>query len=56
MTGLLKKIKWPDKLRNLELLGKHVAVGAFRETIDHNHRGKVKTITRRIVDAAGSTD
>ncbi|WP_116364196.1 terminase small subunit [Parahaliea mediterranea] len=55
MTALLKKIKWPDKLRNLELIGRHVAVGAFREVIDHNHRGEVKTITRRIVDAAGGT-
>lgn len=27
----LKKIKWPDKVRNLELLGKHVNVGAYRE-------------------------
>ena len=31
MVGLLKKIKWPDKLRNLELLGKHINVGAFKE-------------------------
>lgn len=26
---ILKKIKWPDKIRNLELLGKHVDVSAF---------------------------
>ncbi|MDR5867934.1 terminase small subunit [Halomonas koreensis] len=30
-TGLLKKIKWPDKVKNLELLGKHVDVQAFKE-------------------------
>lgn len=30
---ILKKIKFPDKLRNLELIGKHVDVGAFREQI-----------------------
>jgi phage terminase small subunit len=30
-VGLLKKIKWPDKIRNLELLGKHVSVSAFKE-------------------------
>ncbi|EAA8256864.1 terminase small subunit [Salmonella enterica] len=29
--GLLKKIKWPDKVKNLELLGKHVTVQAFKE-------------------------
>tara|TARA_R110002110_G_scaffold415835_1_gene657216 strand:+ start:31046 stop:31588 length:543 start_codon:yes stop_codon:yes gene_type:complete len=52
VAGVLKKIKWPDKVKNLELLGKHVTVGAFKETIDHNHKGEVRTITRRIVDAA----
>lgn len=26
---ILKKIKWPDKVRNLEMLGKHVNVSAF---------------------------
>ncbi|MBY6247568.1 terminase small subunit [Citrobacter werkmanii] len=30
---LLKKIKWPDKVKNLELLGKHVDVQAFKENI-----------------------
>lgn len=30
---ILKKIKWPDKLKNLELIGKHVDVKAFEEQI-----------------------
>lgn len=30
-AALLKKIKWPDKVKNLELLGKHVTVQAFKE-------------------------
>ena len=29
--SVLKKIKWPDKVKNLELLGKHVNVNAFAE-------------------------
>lgn len=29
-AGLLKKIKWPDKVKNLELLGNHVNVQAFK--------------------------
>lgn len=33
MMGVLKKIKWVDKLRNLELLGKHVEVGAFADRL-----------------------
>ena len=34
--GWLKKIKWPDKVKNLELLGKHVSVGAFKDKIEHS--------------------
>ncbi len=33
---IIRKIKWPDKLRNLELLGKHVAVSAFRDQVEVN--------------------
>ena len=29
----IQKIKWPDKVKNLELLGKHVDVQAFKENI-----------------------
>ena len=37
MIGILKKIKWPDKVKNLELLGKHISVQAFREQIKSEH-------------------
>lgn len=30
-TSLLKKIRWPDKVKNLELIGKHVNVQAWKE-------------------------
>lgn len=33
---VIRKIKWPDKLRNLELIGKHIGVNAFREQLDVN--------------------
>jgi phage terminase small subunit len=33
LVGLMKKIKWPDKVKNLELLGKHVNVNAFRDQV-----------------------
>ncbi|SPP31673.1 hypothetical protein ARAF_0815 [Arsenophonus endosymbiont of Aleurodicus floccissimus] len=38
--ALLKKIKWPYKIKNLNLLGKHIAVQAFREQISNEHTGK----------------
>lgn len=31
---ILKKVKWPDKVKNLELIGKHVDVNAFKERIE----------------------
>lgn len=36
-TALLKKIKWPDKVKNLELIGKHIDVQAFREQVKTEH-------------------
>lgn len=51
--GWLKKIKWPDKVKNLELLGKHVSVGAFKEKVEHTgpNGGDINvTITRRVID------
>ncbi|MDK8076129.1 terminase small subunit [Citrobacter freundii] len=33
-VALLKKIKWPDKVKNLELLGKHISVQAFKEQVE----------------------
>jgi phage terminase small subunit len=43
-VGLLKKIKWPDKVKNLELLGKHVDVQAYNNKIDHTSSdGSMKT-------------
>ncbi|MFB5673255.1 hypothetical protein ACE41V_25520, partial [Shigella sonnei] len=32
-AALLKKIKWPDKVKNLELLGRHVSVQAFKDNV-----------------------
>ena len=32
-AALVKKIKWPDKVRNLELIGNHVDVQAFKGAI-----------------------
>lgn len=31
IIGVLKKIKWPDKVKNLEMLGRHVNIQAFKD-------------------------
>lgn len=33
LIGFIKKIKWVDKIKNLELLGRHVSIGAWRDRI-----------------------
>lgn len=53
MEKVIKKLKWPDKLRNLELMGRHVNVAAFKETIDHKSTDGSMTpheIVRTVVD------
>ena len=32
--SVVRKIKWPDKVKNMELLGKHVDVGAFKDRLE----------------------
>lgn len=44
MVGILKKIKWPDKVKNLELLGRHVDVQAFKDRVEHS--GEVTLVDR----------
>lgn len=34
LENMLKKIKWPDKVKNLELIGKHVDVNAFKDRVE----------------------
>lgn len=48
VVSILKKIKWPDKLKNLELLGKHLSVGAFVEK--HDHTSSDGSMTPKSVD------
>lgn len=43
--SLLKKIKWPDKTKNLELLGRHFKM--FTDKIDFGGHLTVRTIRKR---------
>ena len=56
-VSILKKIKWPDKIRNLELLGKCASVQAFNENYVHTGPGggPIETVTRiELVAATGN--
>ena len=50
LIGLMKKIKWPDKVKNLELLGKHVNVNAFRENVNHSGSINLTNMTDEELD------
>ncbi|WP_027854689.1 terminase small subunit [Marinobacterium litorale] len=50
IVGVMKKIKWPDKIRNLELMGKHVDVQAYKEKLEHGGSLEVTEVRRTIVD------
>lgn len=52
--NILKKIKWPDKVKNLELIGKHVRVGAFKDTIDH--MSSDGSMTPTVIQLVGPSD
>jgi len=36
IESTMQKVKWPDKVKNLELIGKHVGVSAFKEVQELN--------------------
>lgn len=53
LMGVLKKIKWIDRLKNLELLGKHVDVGAFADRVIEEDAG---TLAERLAKARKRRD
>ncbi len=51
-VSILKKIKWPDKLKNIELLGKHVDIKAFgdKPTDSGNMADVMRELMNRMPD------
>lgn len=60
LVGILKKIKWPDKVKNLELIGKHVDVNAFKERLEVSGTvtiaDRVAKARRRVKEQAGGEE
>lgn len=51
LAGVVKKIKWPDTLRNLELMGRHVDVKAFADdsnSTNEDMAGALKTLADKL--------
>lgn len=57
---VLKKIKWPDKVKNLELIGKHVDVNAFKERLEVSGTvtiaDRMAAARRRVKEQAGGEE
>ncbi|HDV2249734.1 TPA: terminase small subunit [Escherichia coli] len=57
---ILKKIKWPDKVKNLELIGKHVDVNAFKERLEVSGTvtiaDRMAKARRRVKERAGGEE
>ncbi|PHS59306.1 MAG: terminase small subunit [Alteromonas sp.] len=52
---VLRKIKWPDKVKNLELLGKHIDVQAFKEKREIEGELTVNNLIAEISESNGET-
>lgn len=52
MAMITKKIKWPDKLRNLELLGKHVDIKAWEESESHGKESVIQKVQIEVIGAS----
>lgn len=46
--GVVTKVKLSDRIKRLELIGKHVGVGAFREKIEHSVADPLADLLREI--------
>lgn len=57
---ILKKVKWPDKVKNLELIGKHVDVNAFKERLEVSGTvtiaDRMAKARRRVKEQAGGEE
>lgn len=60
IESTLQKIKWPDKVKNLELIGKHVDVNAFKERLEVSGTvtiaDRMAKARRRVKEQAGGEE
>lgn len=60
IESTMQKVKWPDKVKNLELIGKHVGVSAFKEVQELNINislaDKLAAARKRAAGATGGKD
>lgn len=55
LAGLVHKVKLSDRIRRLELIGKHVAIGAFAERHEHSGPNGAPIQNNTRLDLSGMT-
>lgn len=56
IAGVLKKIRWPDKVKNLELLGRHLGMFKDKVELTGSDGAPLMPTTIRLVAEHGSDD
>jgi phage terminase small subunit len=54
IEAVIEKIKWPDKTKNLELIGRHVSVKAFEKDTDTTGSDKLAEVLSSLIGSMPS--
>lgn len=51
VVGSIRKIKLSDRIKRLELIGRHIDVGAFKDKVEHSGKVEVEALTDEALEA-----
>jgi phage terminase small subunit len=51
VVGVIRKIKLSDRIKRLELIGRHIDVGAFKDKVEHSGKVEVESLTDDALEA-----
>lgn len=50
--SVIEKIKWPDKVKNLDMIGRHVTVKAWDKEVDDSREDIIQRVQIEVVNAS----
>ena len=51
VVGSIRKLKLSDRIKRLELIGRHIDVGAFKDKVEHSGKVEVENLTDEALEA-----
>ena len=51
VVGVVRKVKLSDRVKRLELIGRHIDVGAFKDKVEHSGKVELETMTEEQLNA-----